>query len=162
MRHKITILVSLILFPLVTALMYVHISNSNQLKLEKKVIAWIKNNGGNLRMSYNRKLFWMPKQEPIYYVDLSNPKVTDISPLSKCRYLEELVLDTCSVSDLTPLKNLDRLHHISLDDTTIKSIIELKNCKNLISLSVQNTLITLEQAKELKKYLPKCEIIPFD
>lgn len=75
----------------------------------------------------------------------------DISPLSKCHYLEELSLFNNVIRDLTPICGLSKLNYLNLHSNEISDISALSNLTSLIFLDLEMNQITdISPLSELK------------
>jgi len=74
-------------------------------------------------------------------LDLSNTKITDITPI---QYLSKLVwinLDKTKVSDISPLSKLTNLRWISIEHTKVSDISPLLSLPHIISIFAVGTKI---------------------
>jgi len=74
-------------------------------------------------------------------LDLSNNRITDVSPLSRLTRLEWVVLDDNNISDITPLANLTSLTKLGLSVNQIGDISPLSSLTNLVMLHLANNQI---------------------
>ncbi|ORY47139.1 hypothetical protein LY90DRAFT_671228 [Neocallimastix californiae] len=84
------------------------------------------NNSYNLRNIKKLRLLnsieKLKNLENLSYLDLSNNKISILTPLSKLSNLKELYLNNNNISDFSILYSLKKLIHISLKDNNILSI----------------------------------------
>jgi Leucine-rich repeat (LRR) protein len=95
----------------------------------------------------------------LQYLDLSDLPIKDISSLSKMTKLKRIRLSRTQVNNIEPLLKLVNLEKIDLDRTKIIDIDLLRNLPKLDYLLISSEQISEEQVKELKKDLPKLEIV---
>ncbi len=71
----------------------------------------------------------------------NNPKITDLSCLSKLTSLEKLTFNCCSVKDISFLKNLKKLKVLGAEENGISNISVLSNLIELEEVWLQNNSI---------------------
>ncbi|MBY0501284.1 MAG: hypothetical protein K2P93_04710 [Alphaproteobacteria bacterium] len=81
-------------------------------------------------------------QPNLFFLDLSGTGVTDVSPLSGLRSLEELLLDFTGVIDLSFISELRRLTRLRLSGTGVTDISSLSTLVALEDLYLDGTAIT--------------------
>ena len=87
-------------------------------------------------------------------------KLTDVKGLEKLTQLTELTLDGNKLTDVKGLEKLTQLKKLSLGDTQLTNVKGLEKLAKLEELYLQdNPDLTKAQIAELKKALPKCNII---
>ena len=90
---------------------------------------------------------------------LSYNNIVDVKPLAKLRKLKLLYLHYNQISDVSPLKELTQLETLFLNDNQLTSVEALGSLKNLRTLYLGNNPdLTKAQIAELQKALPNCEI----
>lgn len=90
----------------------------------------------------------------LYRLDLSYNQIKDISPLAHLSELDHILLTENNIDDISPLKNLTKLTSLGLDFNKIKNISSLENLINLVETNLSNNQIenisSLKNMKELK------------
>jgi len=92
-------------------------------------------------------------------LDLSNTQVRNLEPIKGLRNLQFLYLRGTQVSDLEPIKGLSNLELLDLSDTKVGNLEHIEELSSLKLLVLVKTKIADEQVKELRKALPKVQII---
>jgi Leucine-rich repeat (LRR) protein len=155
---------------------------------ERSAITWVYKQGGQvgfIEMPGKRSRWEESKgmwfRRSVESVDLSDSKVSDLSPLTKLKQIKSLVLNNTSVSDLSPLAELQNLKELDLNNTPVSDLTplaELRNLewldigetqvsdlsplaklKNLKWLFIFNNTASYEQSQELEQALPNCQIV---
>jgi Leucine-rich repeat (LRR) protein len=101
----------------------------------------------------------LSKMTKLTNLSLYNNYITDITPLSGLKNLQTLTLLGNQIKDIAPLSGLTKLSSLILDGNPIKDITPLFGLSNLRSLSLKGCGLVKLQLDELKKALPKCNII---
>ena len=93
-----------------------------------------------------------------YYIDLSNNKIKDISPLLNLEEIYELELDDNDINDVSPLVNLKTATRISLANNPITDISALRNIDILeeervaddpLGINIDGINISYNEVKEM-------------
>jgi hypothetical protein len=87
---------------------------------------------------------------------LSGTQASDLSPLAELEDLTTLYLNSTQVCDLSLLTELTNLRVLYLAGTQASDLSPLVELKNLEWLGLTHTLVTNEQAQELRLALPTC------
>ena len=74
-------------------------------------------------------------------VDLSGHLVSDLSPISKCTALQELIAAGCGISDISPLVDLHDLMRLDLSGNSISDLRSLMTISGLKYLNVHDNQI---------------------
>ena len=126
---------------------------SHNARKQKAAVAWVKSMEGNLWYDYQMEEdgMWKANPEPpgpdwlrewigidyfsdVYWVDLANTQVTDLSPLEYLPNLEVLNLSFTQVTDLSSLDGMSNLFFLQMVDTPVskkevhKVHLALPNC----------------------------------
>ena len=100
---------------------------------------------------------YMPDLE--VFIIAINQCITDISPLSACKKLEYLEINTTCISDISCLKELTGLHHVNIGNTHVTDISPLFGCKDMERLWIgMYTVVPAEQVEEMQRIAPNCLI----
>ena len=90
---------------------------------------------------------------------LAMDNISDLSPLAACTKLEYLEIQTNPYTDLTPLAGLTNLEHLNIvKNGGVTDLSPLFNLTKLQRLWIGYGKYPFEQAEELMKLLPECEI----
>lgn len=76
------------------------------------------------------------------YLDLSNTKLTSVSPLASLKNLRVLYLYKNSIKDISPIKGLTKLEVLSINGNKVSSISVLAGLTNLTELYIRENIIT--------------------
>ena len=90
---------------------------------------------------------------------LGNNPINDISVLKNLTKLTDLHLEDTKITDLSPLQNLKNLKYLNLWRTPISDATALYELTKLTKLYIIHTNLTNDQVADLRKALPKCEIV---
>ena len=126
-----------------------------------RVVEWVRTVGGFVTYNYeydeNNK--WIPNADPpgptwlrnligvdylakVTRINLSNSRVTDLSPLAEITTLESLSLCGTPVVDLTPLRELTSLRTLNATRTQVADLSPLAKLTNLETLDLSGTSVT--------------------
>ena len=97
------------------------------------------------------------RSQDAFYLDLSNTKVSDLSPLPPADSLLILDLDNTHTSDVRPLEKLSSLQRVYMSNTFVVDITPLSNLRHLKTLHLSNTPIEdigpLSNLEELQRLM---------
>jgi len=98
--------------------------------------------------------------EKVIVMDLQRLQLTDVTGLEKLTKLEELNLGGNQLTDVKGLEKLTQLKYLELYGNKLTNVKGLENLTQLKELYLgDNPDLTKAQIAELKKALPKCQII---
>jgi hypothetical protein len=83
-------------------------------------------------------------------------KISDLSPLSSCTRLTELIVTMSNVTDISPVSSLALLEEVDLSHALIQDLSPLSFCKNLKNINIQGNqrvknLSPLSQCPDLER-----------
>ena len=100
---------------------------------------------------------YMPDLE--VFIIAINQCITDISPLSACRKLEYLEINTTYISDISCLRGITTLHHVNLGNTPVSDISPLFDSTGMERLWIgMYTPVPAEQVAQMQSIAPQCVI----
>jgi len=148
-----------------------------QARKERAVIAWIETMGGsvqfggwvdsgfgmgvahvNLTNPQVSDLSPLVGLKSLEVLNLRNTQVSDLSPLAELKNLEGLYLDKSPVSDLAPLAGLHDLRTLSLHGTRVSDLAPLAKLKSLEDFDVRDTPLSDRAAEAFRKAQPNCRL----
>jgi len=100
---------------------------------------------------------YMPDLE--VFIIAINQNITDISPLSGCRKLEYLEINSTPVADISCLQGMTTLRHLNIGCTQVRDISPLYECTELERLWIgRYTEVPAEQVAQMQQIAPNCVI----
>ena len=84
--------------------------------------------------------------DTLKWLELSNTKVTDISPLANLTNLKLLILRETNVSDISPLADLTKLIALYLWETGVSDISPLRNLTKIETLDLSRSALVKSPA----------------
>lgn len=82
-----------------------------------------------------------PIKRGISHVHLIECEITDVTPLSKCKFISDLDLSHNDIEDITSLVNISRLYYFTLRYGKLKDISPLKNKPGIYLMNVRHNQI---------------------
>jgi hypothetical protein len=82
----------------------------------------------------------------------------DLRPLAQLARLRQLSLENSRITDISPLAGLPQLDHLWLEVTRVGDVHPLDGLQSLRSLYLPADTVTEQQARDLQRKLPQCEV----
>jgi len=102
----------------------------------------------------------------ISFLDLSNNKISDISPLTGLTQLEELYLEHNNISDISALSNMTNLNSLYIEENHVYDITPLAGLDNIpggtLSISDQSVTLPADCADLNGDYSTESIVLSFD
>jgi hypothetical protein len=151
---------------------------THRARMQRELVAWVGETGGfvhfdwqiNAAGKFDPKLThpvpeWLRRRagdeffQNIVYIAVGEPTLSDLSPLSKARGVEELYIASERIDDFTPLLRLPRLRRLELSVETIGDPETLADLFSLDQLSLSANSVSDAEVNSLRKALPDCDVI---
>jgi hypothetical protein len=120
-----------------------------QVRRERATVVWVQKMGGQVKFhaENDERNWWEATIDKwcggrAWGVSLQGTEVSDLSPLTKLKCLESLVLYNTQVSDLSPLAKLTSLEHLSLSKTQVRDLSPLAELRLLEWLAFHSTQVS--------------------
>ena len=143
---------------------------TNKAHQQRTAVNWVRANGGMVTYDFDRTLEDLPGPgwaHSLFGVDffavpvgvsLNYALVEDITPLSRLRQLDTVLLTGTFVGDVTPLSHLNRVETLQHDVTEVTDVLPLMKLRQLQYLNLSGNNISKDDLERLQSALPKCRI----